>query len=165
MDEARVEKIGVAVKGGDPLEARDGVELLVERGIRGDRYAEGAGTFSKKPDPKQQLTLIAAEDLEEARAATGLDFDDFASRRNFVVRGLERPLNQWLGMSFDVGEARIEIVSPCPPCGWLDKCGPKGLNAALKNRGGVYAIVVRGGAVVVGDAIESVPGSTPRRLP
>ena len=165
MQDGLVTAMGVAARGGEPLEARDEVELLAGRGIRGDRYAEATGTFSRLPDPKQQLTLIAAEDLAEARAETGLDFGELDSRRNLVVSGMTRPLDRNLGMRFHAGEAIIEIVSPCPPCGWLDRCGPKGLHEALKNRGGIYAVVVEGGRLSVGDTLRPVEGSKPRRLP
>jgi MOSC domain-containing protein YiiM len=174
MGDAEVLVIAVASKGGAPLQAKDEVQLEAGKGILGDRYAEGGGTFSRKPDPKRQLTLIAAEDLDEARAASGLEFDALASRRNLVVRGWERPLDRLVGMRFRIesdregseGEApEIEIVSSCPPCGWLDRCGPAGLHEALKGRGGVYAVVHSGGSLRVGDRIQPVPGSEPRRLP
>ncbi|MEZ6197075.1 MAG: MOSC domain-containing protein [Planctomycetota bacterium] len=158
-----VEVIGVAPEAARALEARAEVRLVAGVGIEGDRYAEGKGTFSRKPDPKRQLTLIGAEDVEAAARDAGFEIAPLDPRRNLVVRGMS--LAGLIGARFTLGEAEIEILSPCPPCGWLDRVVRPGLDAALGGRGGVYAAIHRGGTVRVGDHLTPVPGHPARRLP
>ncbi len=38
--------------------------LIAGLGIEGDRYATGRGTYSKKPQPERQVTLIEIETLQ-----------------------------------------------------------------------------------------------------
>jgi hypothetical protein len=57
------------------------------RGLDGDRYAAGAGTFSPRAEhrPGYDLTLIAGEVLDELSAA-GRTVDFAATRRNVLTR-------------------------------------------------------------------------------
>ncbi|HEX2021255.1 MAG TPA: pyridoxamine 5'-phosphate oxidase family protein, partial [Candidatus Thermoplasmatota archaeon] len=137
--------LGVAPEAGAPIEPRDEVRVEVARGVVGDRYARGAGTWQGYPD--QDVTLAEAEDAEAAGVAP------LALRRNVVTRGVR--LEELVGRTFRLGGALLHGVRPCLPCAYLEKMlGLPGLKDAL--RGGLRARVVRAGAIRVGDAVEPV---------
>src|SRR3954452_8069613 len=57
-------------------------------GLTGERYAIGAGTYSKGPKPGRQGTLIEAEALDELASVHGLTLPAAGARRNLVPRGV-----------------------------------------------------------------------------
>ena len=40
------------------------LRCIAGKGIDGDRYMLGTGTYSKKPEPGRQITIIESEELE-----------------------------------------------------------------------------------------------------
>src|SRR5215210_677226 len=82
------------------------------RGLEGDRYFEGTGTFSHW-DGARDLTLIEAEAAEAAGIEPG------EARRNVVVRGVD--LNALVGERFRVGAVECEGLELAPPCRHLAK--------------------------------------------
>ena len=141
-----------------PVQSVASAMLIEGAGIEGDRTAARAS--SRPGGHKRQLTLIQAEHLPLIAAWCGLPALDAALlRRNVVVSGLNllsarSPLP---GVAFDVhlgDEAVIELTGPCDPCSKMEALlGPGGLNA-MRGHGGVTARVLRGGRVVVGDAVR-----------
>jgi MOSC domain-containing protein len=116
------------------------------RGLRGDRYHEGAGTFSPGGGGGRDLTLVEAEALEDV----GLPFEQ--ARRNVVVRALE--LDSLLGRRFAVGGVQCLGRRRCEPCAHLQRLTRPGILRALVHRGGLRADVLRGGEIRVGDAVR-----------
>lgn len=114
-------------------------------GLKGDRYAAGAGTFASGR-PGSALTLVDAAVLES------LD-RDVDHRRNVVVRGTD--LNALVGREFTVGEVRCRGRRLCEPCAHLDRLNGGGVLRPLVHRGGLRADVVSGGTVRVGDALTA----------
>jgi MOSC domain len=117
------------------------------RGLEGDRYYEGKGTFSDWRG-ERDLTLIEAEALEEA----DVDLEPGAARRNVVVRGLD--LNALVGRRFRIGEVECEVLELSPPCKHLEKLTEPGVMRALADRGGIRAAIRAGGEIAVGDPVE-----------
>lgn len=122
--------------------------VIAGRGLEGDRYAAGIGTWSDYPVRTGiALTLIEAEVLE-AVGLTGA-----AARRNLVTRDVR--LNDLVGKRFRVGEVECYGARLCEPCAHLERL--TGLSpSALAHRGGLRADVLSGGEIAVGDAV--VPG-------
>jgi MOSC domain-containing protein YiiM len=102
---------------------------------------------------KRQITLLSLEAWERACAELGQDLCPSARRANLVVRGLE--LAETRGRELQVGAVRLEIAGETRPCELLDDVA-LGLSAALDPewRGGVYARVLEGGPLRVGDPVE-----------
>lgn len=128
-------------------------EALVEagKGVRGDRYAAGAGTFSTWPRD-HEFTLVEAEAIESAAAEYGISFVPGETRRNITTRGIG--LNPLVGTRFQVGEAVCEGTRLCEPCAHLENVtGKGGLARILAGRGGLRAVVLETGIVRVGDTI------------
>ena len=152
MFQGEVVSIHLTSMAGEPMEAVREARAVDGKGLEGDRYAEGAGTYSDHPGGGRQVTLIESETLEALEREAGIALASGASRRNIVTRRV--PLNHLVGREFRVGEARLRGVRLCEPCTYLEGKTAKGVMAALLHRGGLRADILAGGAIRVGDAIE-----------
>jgi hypothetical protein len=59
----RLEHIHITDAGRAAMQRLDQAHLIVDKGIEGDRYFLGTGTFSMTPEPGRQVSLIEAETL------------------------------------------------------------------------------------------------------
>jgi hypothetical protein len=138
-----VEALVVAPAAEAPAVVVDEAVAITGRGLRGDRYAAGAGTFASGR-PGSALTLVDAAVLETF--GRGVDH-----RRNVVVRGTD--LNALVGREFMLGEARCRGRRLCEPCAHLDRLNGGGVLRPLVHRGGLRADVLCDGTVRVGDRL------------
>lgn len=121
-------------------------------GLAGDRYASRTGSFSAKPKPGRQITLIEAEAIEALERELGLVLAPGATRRNLVTRGVA--LNHLVGREFTVGEVRLRGHELCEPCTDLARMtGKPQILPGLIHRGGLRAEILEGGVIRVGDPI------------
>jgi hypothetical protein len=117
------------------------------RGLVGDRYFAGIGTYSDYPDPTgRDLTLVEAEALERAW------IDGAQSRRNVVVAGLEP--GELIGKRFRVGEVECYGRRLCEPCAHLQSLTHPGVLRALAHTG-LRADVLTSGEIRIGDPVYS----------
>jgi MOSC domain-containing protein YiiM len=144
----RVEAITVAPAAEAPMRSVDAVTVVAGRGLDGDRYFEGAGTFSAKGGTGREITLVDAAALEAVGIAP------LEARRNVVVRGLD--LDSLLDRRFRVGEVECVGRRRCEPCAHLQRLTRPGVLRALVHRGGLRADVVRGGVLRVGDEVAAL---------
>jgi hypothetical protein len=144
----RVGAILVASAAEGAMVAVEGVPAVAGRGLEGDRYFDGAGTFSAKGGTGRDITLVDAAAL----AAAGVS--EAESRRNVVVSGID--LDALIGRSFRVGEAECFGRRRCEPCAHLQRLTRPGVLRALVHRGGLRADVVTGGVVRVGDEVVAI---------
>ncbi|MDQ5808963.1 MAG: MOSC domain-containing protein [Actinomycetota bacterium] len=151
VDEApaggRVLSLFVAPAACAPMRAVESVGVVAGRGLEGDRYFDGAGTFSEKGSTGRDVTLVDAAALE----AAGVEFSE--SRRNVVVRGID--LDALIGRSFRIGEVECFGRRRCEPCAHLQRLTRPGVLRALVHRGGLRADVVSGGVLRVGDGVTA----------
>jgi hypothetical protein len=127
--------------------------LEAGRGIVGDRYHSGSGTFSpEEMDPAHQLTLIAEEEILVFNEVTGQSLDPGAFRRNVVTRGVD--LNALVGVRFKLGEMVITGVRLCEPCSHLAGLVNPEVLKRMVHRAGLRAEIVTGGVLRPGDPIE-----------
>jgi MOSC domain-containing protein YiiM len=136
----------------DAMHTHGAVELRAGRGIVGDRYFDGTGTFSASEKHGQQLTLIEAEVLDALRD-DDLHLSPVDVRRNIVTRGID--LNALVGQEFQVGTARCIGRRLCEPCSHLQRLTGAALLRAMVHRGGLRADILQSGSVEVGDAIRA----------
>jgi hypothetical protein len=129
-----------------PLRRTDTVEAVPGRGLKGDRYYHGRGTFSA-PGRGYELTLVDAEVLDS------LDLAWEEARRNIVTSGIA--LNGLVGRRFTIGEAVCVGRRLAEPCAHLEKLSRAGLLRPLVHRAGLRADILEGGAIAVGDRIEA----------
>lgn len=130
-------------------------DARTRRGLVGDRYFAGNGTFSEMEPkgPGRELTLIESEVLAALESECGLGLTAAAVRRNLVTEGIR--LNDLVGVQFRIGEVLIEGIRLCPPCTHLDKVTGMNLLQPLTNKGGLRASILSDGVIRVGDAIEA----------
>jgi len=130
-----------------PLSPVDEAKALPGRGLEGDRYAFGVGTFSA-PGRGYELTLVRAEELD----ALGLAWE--LSRRNVVTRGID--VNLLVGRRFRIGAVECVGRRLAEPCSHLDRLSGPGLLRPLVHRAGLRADILAGGTIRVGDEIIAV---------
>src|SRR5581483_7769077 len=92
------------------------VRALAGKGLEGDRYALGTGSFSRWPGTGREVTFIEAEAIADA-LAFGVDLADGRSRRNIVTSGI--PLAELIGKTFRIGTATFRGDRPASPCAHL----------------------------------------------
>ena len=138
-------------------------QALPGRGLEGDRYAKGNGTFSKMPQqPDGELTLVQKEHIDGFVAATGINFTSRDARRNIVTAGVD--LNALVGREFSVGTVHIRGLRLCEPCNYLAKQTSPDVLRGLVHKGGLRAQILNAGEIRVGDLIvETLP--TVRAIP
>lgn len=132
-----------------PLRSVAEARAVAGRGLEGDRYFEGKGTFSK-PRPDRQVTLIEREAIEALLRDARLELAPGDARRNLVTAGV--PLNHLVGRDFRIGEVVLRGLGLCEPCDHLAKLTSAEISKALVHRGGLRAEIVEGGLLRVGDA-------------
>ena len=150
-----VEGLAIAPAAEAPMQLLDAAQARVGRGLDGDRYAAGAGTFSPRADrrPGYDLTLMAAEVLDEL-AAAGHTLDFASTRRNVLTRGID--VNALVGRTFRIGEVLCRGRRLCEPCVHLDRLSGPGLLRPLIHRGGLRADILTDGEIRRGALIQVV---------
>jgi MOSC domain-containing protein YiiM len=138
-----------SAEGGD-IRSVDAVDAVPGRGLVGDRYYAHAADEADH-DPGTEVTLIASEGLERARAEKGLELKPGEHRRNLVTEGVN--LDELIGAEFTVGNVRLKGIRSNPPCRYLEDLTGKKLVKPLIDAGGVRAQILAGGIIKVGDTV------------
>ncbi|MEG3130932.1 MOSC domain-containing protein [Pantoea cypripedii] len=137
------------------MQPQSKVKLIAGVGIEGDRYAKKEGRWSDRPKPEHQLTLIAAEVLEDISLELGIEFTARECRRNIVTSGIA--LNNLVGKIVKIGESAIILATkPNHPCRYLERLIDKPVMESLLGRSGLNCEILRGGIVNIGDQIVEV---------
>ncbi len=139
-----VEGLLVAPDAEEPMVAVDAVAAVAGRGLEGDRYSAGRGTFGGA-GRGYELTLVEAEALE----AVGLSWEE--ARRNVVTRGVG--LNALVGRRFTIGPVECVGRRLAEPCAHLERLAGRTLLRPLVHRAGLRADILAGGPIVLGDRI------------
>ena len=142
-----VEGLYVAADAEAPLQSIASVTALAGRGLDGDRYAAGRGTFSGR-GRGYELTLVEAEAL----ADSGLTGEE--ARRNIVTRGIA--LNALVGRRFRVGEVECVGRRLAEPCAHLERLVRPGLLRPLVHRAGLRADILLGGTIELGATVAPI---------
>lgn len=142
-----------AAVSGEPLETVGRIELVVDKGIRGDRRHFGRRSRSTGEPTRRQVTLIEREMLRRHAAALGLaGIAPGAARSNIETEGID--LAALVGRRVRVGTALLEIVGHRDPCAKMDTVAPGLRELMMPPCQGVLARVVETGEARVGDAVE-----------
>jgi MOSC domain-containing protein YiiM len=147
-----VEGIYITAEARAPMCALESVRAVEGRGLEGDRYHAGIGTYSQTPGGGRHVTLIDGAVLDALVSDHGITLAPGASRRNLVVRGAD--LDGLIGKQFWIGEALCEGIRACPPCAHLETLAGPGVAKALIGRGGLRAEICQSGTIRRGDAIR-----------
>ena len=148
-----IEAIWITPGAGKPAAGRDVVQALAGRGLEGDRYVAGTGTFPSGL-PGSALTLIEAEVCESFDPPLGPS----DHRRNLVTRGID--LNGLVGSEFTIGSVRCRGMRLCEPCIVLERSASRPVLRPLVHRGGLRTDILVDGEIKLGDEVRHVPVST-----
>ena len=135
--------IAVSQKKGTVKQCIETAELMENHGIKGDAHAG---------DWHRQLSFLASESIEKASSEDlKLNFGDFAE--NIATTGIDWK-NEPIGKIFRLGEtALVEITQIGKEC--HKKCAIfYRTGDCIMPKEGVFAKILRGGFIRVGDRIE-----------
>jgi hypothetical protein len=144
----RLLHIHIAERASLAMAELDEAKLIAGRGIEGDRYFNGIGTYSPKPDVRE-VTLIEMEVLDAiARGdppfpGEKVEIAPAEHRRNLTTLGV--PLNHLVGKRFKIGEAVLSGGRMNFPCKYLEKLLARPVYTALLNRSGLNCRIEVGG--------------------
>lgn len=131
------------------------VMALAGRGLEGDRYALGTGTYSTSPRAvKRHATLIAFDDIDIARRKGG-NFNPAETRRNIVIDGIPvADLNALVGKTFRLGAALVRADEVCVPCERPSLLsGKPDFKEMFEQSGGLRLEILEDGRIAVGDEL------------
>jgi hypothetical protein len=143
----RVQAICLANSAGSALQTVPEAVAVAGRGLEGDRYFNGQGTFSDRYSRGHDLTLIEQEVLDD------LSMTPETTRRNIITSGVE--LDTLIGAEFRIREVSCLGQRRCEPCAHLARLTAPGTLRALVHQGGLRADILRGGVIRVGDELAA----------
>ena len=144
--------IYIAERAGGPMRSVDTAELVTGKGIVGDRYFEGTGKWSPAvQSPKNEITLIDAEQIEHFNSTYGTALHPEQLRRNLVTNGIG--LNDLVEAEFSVGDVVLKGIKLCEPCEYLAGLTRPDIVVGLTHRAGLRAGIVQGGVINLGDHV------------
>ncbi len=132
----------------------DSVIAVPGRGLVGDRYYEGKGTFNhpKLSTTGRELSMIGYEALDECNSRLGTQLDFLDLRRNLVISNCD--FEAIKEMVFWIGVVKLKINRSAPPCRYLSKLLGADMMEGLKYIGGFRVDILSGGELRVGDEIR-----------
>ena len=149
-----VVSLHIAPAGAAVMQTLNQVQAVAGRGLEGDRYFTGIGTYSNNAGSGREVTLIESEAIEALKRDYGVEIDAAQARRNLVTRGVA--LNHLIERQFTVGAVTLRGTRLCDPCAHLEKLSRKGALRGLIHRGGLRAEIITGGVIRIGDTITPV---------
>jgi len=153
---AQIVDIVIASSAASPPVSQLSVRAVPGRGLQGDRYFDGAGTFSPHPQkPDFEVTLIQKEHIDFFASSIGVPFTARDARRNLVTLGVD--LNALVGREFRVGDVLIRGIRLCEPCSLLAKRTSPEVLRGLLHKGGLRAQILSEGEIRVGDPLVEMP--------
>ena len=122
------------------------------RGLEGDRYSLGLGSWVKEIKPgDHELTLIEREQLAWLEQETGQELTHRMSRRNLLTEGVD--LNALVGKRFHIGDVEVEGLRLCEPCKTLQEQTGLDILPDMVGRSGLNCRVLTEGVIRIDDPV------------
>ena len=144
----------IGKKAKENLQYVDSIQAVKGKGLEGDRYFYGQGTFNK-PQLSQhvrEISILPYETLSQCNARLDASLDFLDLRRNLVIENFD--IEQLQGKVFTIGTAQFRIVRTCPPCRYLSRLLDVDMMRGLKYIGGYRAVIMKSGTITVADKIQ-----------
>ena len=142
MEQGKVLGLHIAIKKGQPMTDVAEAKAIADLGLEGDRHAEQGSA--------RQVLLMDKETLDLLALSSGV------IKENITIEGLDLSTVKPGNVFFLGTDVTMEVTGLCEPCEQMDALRP-GLQAALKDRRGVLAMVLSGGTLRVGDSVRVEP--------
>ncbi len=128
------------------------MQELVSAGFRCGRGIEGDARGMK---PRRQVTVLFREGWEAACRDINSQLSWTARRANLYVEGVKTP--RVVGQRLRIGDVVLEVTQETSPCELMERTHA-GLRKAMMPdwRGGTCCLVVHGGEIRIGNAVEQV---------
>jgi MOSC domain-containing protein YiiM len=138
------------------MEFKEEADLEAGRGLVGDRYHSGIGTYSAdlEGSPDVQLTLLEIEEIRRFNIERRLQLNPAELRRNVVTRGLR--LKDLIGARFRIGGVTLEGLRMCEPCAHLARNVSQRILPDLVHRTGLRASILSSGTIRIGEKIARI---------
>ena len=120
-----------------------------------DRYASGKGSYSHRPEPGRQVTLIAATALDTLKKGGG-KISISATRRNLIVENITpKELNAFVGCEIHIGPTALLFAHRrTVPCMALERrLRSPNLMENMWDCAGISCEILESGVVKVGDQV------------
>lgn len=141
--QGRLESIWLKRAHRGPMDSVPSAEMVSGAGIAG----------SVDRSRRRQVTIISAEAWDEMMLELNASVPPSARRANLLVSGLE--LENTRGRVLRIGTTSLAIGGETTPCERMDEAHPGLRDVMLPHwRGGVFAQVVDGGTIRVGDPVS-----------
>jgi len=135
-----------------PLVAVKQARAVPGKGLQGDRYFDGTGTYSSRPGPDREVTLIEIETIQALERDYSIQIAPGDARREIVTRGVA--LNHLVAREFRVGEVLLRGIRLCEPCSHLAQLTDQTVSRGLVHRGGLRAQILTEGIIRPGDPVH-----------
>lgn len=153
MNSPELEKIIIG-PAREQLHYVESVIAVPGRGLVGDRYYEGKGTFNHPnlSPTGRELSIIDSAALAECNRRIGAELDFLDLRRNLVISNCD--FEAIKRKPFWIGEVKLKINRTAPPCRYLSKLLGLDMIEGLKYIGGYRVDILTRGEIKVGDEIR-----------
>jgi MOSC domain-containing protein YiiM len=138
----RVEQLWVKRAHRGAMDSQSAIELVAGRGVVGSADQRG----------RRQVTLLEREVWDALMGELGSNAGPETRRANVLVSGIN--LRASRGRVLRLGQTRVRVAGEVKPCERMEEAVP-GLRSLMFPdwRGGAFAEILEGGAVVVGDTV------------
>ncbi len=150
-----VKEILIAKDAGGELVSQESALVIKGKGIVGDRYYQGIGTFSEKlkETPEVEVTLIEIEEVKAFNIAASKSFKAADFRRNIVTEGIR--LNELEGKLFSIGDVTFKGIRLCEPCTHLAGILGQEIMEHMVHKSGLRAQVIESGEIRLSSEVNS----------
>ena len=146
---SKIIEIGITKESNKKIEKVKSIEVVVGKGIKGDRY------FHDVTEVRKQLTLIESENIDYYNKTFNTNFTYLEFRRNLVTQNIQ--LNDLIGKTLSIGEIKIKAHDLCKPCKPLqEKLGKDNIIKEFLRRGGLRCEILNSGTIKTGDNIKII---------
>ena len=142
-----IKKINITAKSEAKTFYIEEAYLESNAGIVGDRY------YNNFNSPREQITLIEQEVIQDFEKKVGQKIDHKDFRRNVITEGI--PLTKLINKKIQIGnEVVLKIHEICEPCNYLQKkLKIDNLVKLLVNKSGVRAEIITSGKIRINDEL------------
>ena len=142
-----IKKINITAKSEAETFYIEEAYLESNAGIVGDRY------YNNFNSPREQITLIEQEVIQDFEKKVGQKIDHKDFRRNVITEGI--PLTKLINKKIQIGnEVVLKIHEICEPCNYLQKkLKIDNLVKLLVNKSGVRAEIITSGKIRINDEL------------